>query len=242
MSFVLTLVVAFAACLALREPLRRWPVAFYALAVVAVAVQLASASLGLPKAVDLALLVLIKRCYVAMALFVIVMFIGVLPRDGRLSRWLRPVRAEVSIVACVLCVGHIVGYAASYVPRAISGALASPAVATGLIVALVLTVLLIALGVTSFQRVKRAMSLAQWKRVQRLAYPFFVLACAHALLMLMPSALGGGTAALEGAIAYATVLVVYVALRGARALSDRRVKDAAKAEDPMSDEPEPRAA
>lgn len=242
MSFALTLVVAFVACLALREPLRRWPVAFYVLAVIAVAAQLASASLGLPKAADLALLLLVKRCYVAMALFVIIMFIGVLPRDGRLSRWLRPVRAEVSIIACILCAGHIVGYAASYVPRALAGALASPAVAAGLIVALVLTALLIVLGVTSAQRVKRAMGPAPWKRVQRLAYPFFVLACAHALLMLLPSALGGGTAAFEGAIAYAVVLVAYVVLRGVRALADRRAEDAASKACAMPDEPEPRAA
>lgn len=241
MSFALTLIVAFAACVALREPLRRWPAAFYALALAAVAAQLASASLGLPRPVDLALLVMVKRCYAAMALFTVVMLIGVLPRDGRLARWLRPVRAEISIVACILCVGHVLGYAASYVPRALAGALASTTVAAGLVAALALTALLAVLGVTSAQRVKRAMGQARWRRVQRLAYPFFVLACAHALLMLAPSALGGGMAALEGAAAYATVLVAYVVLRAARALADRRAAQDAQ-EVPEPDDPEPRAA
>lgn len=244
MPFILTLVLAFAACVALREPIRRWPIAFYALAVAAVVTQLASASLGLPKPIDLALLVLVKRCYVAMALFTIVMFIGALPPGSRLSRWLRPIRAEVSIVACLLCIGHVIGYAASYVPRAIAGALASPTVAAGLLAALVLTMLLAVLGVTSAQRVKRAMGPTRWKRVQRLAYAFFVLACVHALLMLLPSALSGGIAAGEGALAYAAVLLAYLAARGARALADRRADDAARAggDKPASDDSELRAA
>ncbi len=226
MTFALTFVAVLVACVLLREPLRRCPAAFYALAAVVVVAQLAAAPLGLPKSVDLALLVLVKRCKVAMALFAVVMFIGVLPRDGRASAWLRPVRSELSIVACILCVGHVVGYAISYVPRILAGALANPFVAAGLALALVLTVLLVLLGVTSVQRIKRTMSPAKWKRVQRLAYPFFALACVHALLMLMPSALGGGAAAAEGAWAYSVLLVAYAVLRGARALVDRRSSSA----------------
>ncbi len=222
MTFALTFVVVLVACVILREPLRRCPVAFYVLAAVAVVAQLASTSLGLPKSVDLALLLLVKRCNVAMALFAVVMLIGVLPRDGRASSWMRPVRSEISIVACILCAGHVIGYVVSYAPRVIAGALANPLLVVGLVAALVLTVLLVVLGVTSIQRVKRAMDSAKWKRLQRLAYAFFLLACVHALLMLLPSALGGGAAATEGVCAYSVLLVAYVVLRGARALADRR--------------------
>ena len=225
MTFILTFVVVLAACVLLREPLRRYPVVFYGLAVAAAVIQLASASLGLPKSLDLALLLLVKRCNVAMALFAVVMFIGVLPRNGRASSWMRPVRPAISIVACILCAGHIVGYVISYTSRVFAGALANPFVAVGLIAALVLTVLLVLLGVSSAQRVKRAMNPTKWKRVQRLAYPFFVLACVHALLMLAPSALGGGAAAIEGALAYSVLLVAYLALRTARMLADRRSEE-----------------
>lgn len=222
MTFALTFVVVLVACVLLREPLRRCPMIFYVLAAVAVVAQLISAPLGLPKSVDIALLLLVKRCNVAMALFAVVMFIGVLPRDGRASSWMRPVRSEISIMACILCVGHIVGYVVSYVPRVLAGALANPFVVIGLVAALILTALLVLLGVTSIQRVKQIMIPAKWKRVQRLAYPFFILACVHALLMLMPSALGGGMAAIEGAVVYGVLLVVYVVLRGVRALAEKR--------------------
>ena len=72
------------------------------------------------------------------------------------------------------------------------------------------------------------MSPAKWKGIQRLAYLFFILACMHALLMLVPSALGGGEAAAEGVLAYSVLLVVYVVLRGIRALVDRRSAFASK--------------
>lgn len=241
MTFALTFVVVLVVCVLLREPLRRYPAIFYGIAVAVVAVQLASAALGLPKPVDLALLVLVKRCNVAMALFAIVMFIGVLPREGRAGSWMRPVRAQISIVACILCAGHIIGYAVSYVPRVLAGALANPFVAVGLAAALILTVLLIVLGVTSVSRVKRSMDSTRWKRVQRLAYPFFLLACVHALLMLMPSALGGGTAAVEGAWAYGVLLAAYAVLRGGRALADRRA-DSGPAGAQALDEPNTRPA
>lgn len=227
MTFALTFVVALAACFLLREPLRRYPIIFYVLAMITVVMQFASASIGLPKQMDLALLLLVKRCNLAMALFAIVMFIGIFPADSRASSWMRPVRAQISIVACILCAGHIIGYAISYVPRVIAGALANPYVAVGLVVALILTILLVVLGITSIQQVKRIMSLAKWKSIQRLAYLFFILACVHALLMLMPSALGGGVAAIEGTLAYGALLVAYVVLRGIRALAKRRSTKAA---------------
>ena len=40
-----------------------------------------------------------------------------------------------------------------------------------------------------------------------------MLACVHELLMLLPSALSGGIAAGEGALAYAAVLLAYLAAR-----------------------------
>ena len=225
MTFALTFAVALVACVLLREPLRRYSAVFYVAALAVVVVQLASAQLGLPKPVDLALLVLVKRCNVAMALFAIVMFIGVLPREGRVGSWMRPVRSEISIIACILCAGHVIGYAASYAPRALAGALVNPFVLAGLVAAIILTVLLAVLGITSLQPVKRAMNSMRWRRLQRLAYLFFVLACVHALLMLVPSALGGGVAATEGARAYSVLLIAYAVLRGARALADWRAVD-----------------
>ena len=85
------------------------------------------------------------------------------------------------------------------------------------------------------------MGSVKWRRIQRLAYLFFVLACMHALLMLMPSALGGGAAAVEGALAYGVLLVAYLVLRGVRLLADRHLGKAPEETRPL-DEPNRRPA
>lgn len=221
MLFALTLAVTIALSAALREPLRRWPWAFYALAAAAVLVLLAVPQQALPKEASLAMLPLVKKGYVATALFVVVMFVGALPRGGRVDRWMRPVRAQLSIVACILIAGHVIGYLASYLPRLTSGAISGTAVYLGLAAAVVLTALTAVLGVTSLQRVKRAMAPGTWKRVQRLAYLFTALLYVHALLMLLPSALSGGAAAQESAAAYTVVFAAYLVARLARAWADR---------------------
>ena len=75
----------------------------------------------------------------------------------------------------------------SYVPQ-VSHSVEHMSGATlgALAVALVLFALLLVLGVTSFNFVKKRMRKESWKRVQMLAYPFFLLVYAHLLLMLLP--------------------------------------------------------
>ena len=80
--------------------------------------------------------------------------------------------------------------------------------------------------VTSFQVVKRRMSAARWKGVQRLAYPFYLLTYVHLLLMLAPSALHGGVAATTSVAVYSIVFAAYVVLRLVRAAKDRRIREA----------------
>ncbi len=116
--------------------------------------------------------------------------------------------------------GHIVVYCLSYVPLVLEAGIINPFVAVGLAVAAAITVLLIVLGVTSFGSVKVRMSKQAWVKVQKWAYVFFSLTYAHVLAMLLPSALGGGTAAVQSVAAYTVVFGVYAVLRVARALRE----------------------
>ena len=94
--------------------------------------------------------------------------------------------------------------------------------AVALVVALALFALLIVLGVTSFNFVKKRMKKETWKRVQLLAYPFWGLVYVHLLLMLLPSALRGGAPAQMSVVVYSVVFLGYAVLRVRRALVDRR--------------------
>ena len=223
MDFAIILAATVAACFALRNPLKACPVAFYAAAIAVDALYVYGVFFGLPRAVWAPLFTLVQKCELALALFVVVMFIGCLKKGTRVYTWLKPVRSELSIVAWFLSLGHMAVYLESYLPRIFGGAGAiSTNVLGSFVLALVLLVLLVVLGVTSFAFVKRQMSTASWKKVQKLAYPFFGLVYVHLLLMLLPSALHGGLAAQASVAVYSVVFIGYGLCRVGRALLDRQ--------------------
>ena len=220
MEFLIVFVVTVACVLVLREPLRRWPVAFYALACAAVVVFLAGANGLLVGGWWKPAIALVQRCMVALALFAVVILIGALPKGSKLDQWLRPVRAELSIVACILCLGHMCIYLAPYASRALAGTLGATTLAS-FVVAVVLFALVIVLGVTSFDFVKHRMGGRTWKNVQRLAYPFFGLAWIHLMFMLAPAAAKGGEQALLSVAIYTALFAAYAILRVFRWRRDR---------------------
>lgn len=240
MTFVLALVGATAFAVLCKGAIKARPGAFYALAVALDVLFVVGSFVRLPGVVDDALFLLLHKCTLATALFVIVMFVGVFKRDGRVAQRLRPIRAELSIMAWLLSLGHMAVYLVSYATRLSSG-LAQANVAASLVVALVLFALLLVLGVTSFNFVKRRMSKVSWKRVQRWAYPFFGLAYVHLMLMLLPSAARGGSAAQTSVFVYTAVFGAYAVLRVRRALVDRRAATLPRSETPQEAQADPAA-
>ena len=229
MTSIIVLIATIAVACALRNPIKKWPVAFYAIAVALVIVYFALPSLGAPRAVNLAFYWTIRKCLAPLALFIVVMYIGVFPVTSGVSQWLRPIRAELSIIAWILTLGHVVQYLTNYLKPMFSGVALQANVFIGIIVAIVLFVLLIILGVTSFQFVKKRMTAESWKNVQRLAYLFFGLTYVHLLCLLLPSALRGGAAAELSVAVYSIVFILYAVLRISRAVIDKKEEEAATA-------------
>ena len=91
---------------------------------------------------------------------------------------------------------------------------------------LALLVLLLVLGVTSLQGVKRRMDAGTWKRLQKWAYVFFGLVYVHLMSILLPSALAQGMTARVSIAVYTVLFGLYAALRIARAVLDRKQKEA----------------
>lgn len=221
MDFLIVLVATVVACPVLRKPLKKAPVLFYVLAIALDVLFAAGSSLGLPRELWSALLLLMQKCTLSLAVFVVVMYIGVFRVDSPVGRWLRPVRSELSIVACILAAGHMAVYLGAFAPRLSAGHAVNSNVALSFGVAMALLVLLLVLGVTSFSFVKRHMRADSWKRLQRFAYLFFGLVYVHLMVMLAPAALQGGTASQESVAVYSVVFIGYGVLRIVRALSDR---------------------
>lgn len=222
MDFLIILVLVVACAWLLRRPMHAHPGVFYALAVAFNVALFASVLLPVPRWLLMLMSPLMQKGGLGVALFLLVMWIGVFPRDGRLSRDFRPIRAELSITACILIAGHMRLYLASYVPRLANGAVLKDSVMAAFVVACVLLALVLLLGATSFRAVKRRMKARTWKRVQSLAYAFYALVLVHLLLMLGPSAAVGSERSITMVAIYVALFGGYIIARIARAMIDRR--------------------
>lgn len=214
MVFLITLGCAIVFASVFRTPLKNAAWVFYGIAVLLVLLFVLRDFLGMPVYAERVIFYLMQKCNAAEALFVIVMYIGVLGEDSKIRSYLMPVRAELSILACILALGHIVNYLMTFLPQ-VSVAAASMRLnivfSVGL--AILLVALLVVLGATSFKFVKRRMPSSGWKKVQWLAYPFFLLTYLHILLFLLPAALNGANTAQFSVVVYTVVFVAYVVLR-----------------------------
>jgi DMSO/TMAO reductase YedYZ heme-binding membrane subunit len=214
-AFLITLIITLALAFLLRKPLKRVPLVFYALALAVCAVSLWLFALPATERPALlnGLYFIMRRGYIALSLFTLVMFIGVFNENSPIRRALNPVRAEYSIIAAILIVGHFVPYLTGYLQQLISPFPLRDSIAVSLTLSCALLLLLTVLTVTSFNVVKQHMPSRDWKRLQRLSYLFFLLAYAHLSGFLLPAALQGSPIALTSIVIYSLIFVSYAILR-----------------------------
>ena len=222
MGLLMCLCGSLAFTLAFRTPLMRWPFVFYGAAIVVDIVFVSGLLSQVAPEAARALLPCLRRCMAPYGLFTVVMFVGILPEGSRIRSYLRPVRGNLSVLAALLSLSHIVSYARVYLGVALEGFVtASLATAASLVLSMILVILLAVLTVTSFGFVRRVMHAVSWLRVQRLAYIFFGLVSVHAILLLLPSCLAGAQSAAP-VVAYVATLFLYATLRLARWIVDKR--------------------
>lgn len=212
---------------AFRKPLAKWPVVFYVIAIVIDIIFVGQMFFNTMPVATHTLFPYIYRCLFAFWLLAIVMFTGAFASNSKLRRLLAPIRGELSIFASILVAGHVVNYLRNYLMQIFGGfgAMSGNMIA-GFIVSAVLVVLLAILTVTSFTFVRKRMTPASWKKLQKWSYVFFGLVYAHIMLLLLPSALGRGSTSLLSATIYTIVFVIYIILRIRRTVTDRRIADA----------------
>ena len=158
------------------------------------------------------------NCAFATALFAVVMYMAVLPRGGRAVKRLLPIRAELSIIASILTLGHNVAYGKAYFLRLerLEGALLCAAICS-----VVLMALMLPLMVTSFTKVRKKMKAKAWKRLQRLAYGFYGLTYIHAMLLAVHFLKAGKGEYILNILLYSAVFLPYGILRLRKALAKK---------------------
>lgn len=214
MKFLFVLLGTLAFVTICKPLIKKAPAVFYALAILLDVLFVVTQYVSLPPLLQSGVFLLVQKCTLALALFIVVMYIGVFNRDSKIRSYFMPIRKELSIMAWFLSLGHMVMYMSAYAERLLGSAISLPAnILTSLVISLVLFVLLLILGFTSFDFIKKRMSKQNWKRVQRLSYPFFFLIYFHLLLFLLPPALNGGQTAQISVAIYTVIFVGYAIAR-----------------------------
>ncbi len=220
MSFIGVLICTLIFVVVCKDAIKKVPGLFYLLALFLSGLYIATSYVDFSLDVKMLLFTLMQKGTLSTALFVIIMYMGVFRDLGFVKHRLMPIRATLSITACILILGHVGKYLIAYV-----GALAalSWVIKIGLAIAIACFILMLVLGITSFQGVKRRMNAASWIKLQKWAYLFYALVYVHLIVLLAPAGLSGadGTSA-EGIIVYTAVFGIYAVLRIGKALSDRK--------------------
>lgn len=163
---------------------------------------------------------ILSNCALATAIFAIVMMMAVLPRGGKAVKTLMPIRAELSILACILTLGHNIAYGKTYFvmlinrPERLEGNLLWAAVCSVVLIAIMLPLM-----ITSFPAVRKKMKAKAWKKLQRMAYAFYALVYIHVMLLATMFLDAGKTEYLWNVLVYSTVFLTYGILRIRKAMS-----------------------
>ena len=135
-----------------------------------------------------------------------------------------PIRAELSIIASILTLGHNIIYGKTYFvklftnPESIKGNVLLAA-----IVSLILILIMLPLMITSFQKVRRKIQPKKWKKLQRTAYLFYGLIYVHIMLLIMPSAFNGNVIYIFNVILYSIIFLTYAVMRIRKAFTKKKL-------------------
>lgn len=122
---------------------------------------------------------------VSIAFFLLVMFAGALNPKWKLTKKLLSIRAESAILGCILLLPHGIMYLVRFVNKILVHKPITTLYIVYLIVGLIAFIIMIPLFITSFKNIRSKMSYADWKKVQRWAYPFYFLVYVHIVLALL---------------------------------------------------------
>ncbi|AOR24831.1 ferric reductase-like transmembrane domain-containing protein [Clostridium taeniosporum] len=125
-----------------------------------------------------------KRGAFSTATFIIVMYLGAVKKNNAIVKKLFSIRGEISIMACISTLGHNIIYGIYYFPKLF---LDQASLSKFQLIAASLTLIMISimlpLFITSFRCIRKKMKAFTWKKVQRLAYPFFIMIYIHVMVL-----------------------------------------------------------
>ncbi|AQR93254.1 ferric reductase-like transmembrane domain-containing protein [Clostridium saccharoperbutylacetonicum] len=175
-----------------------------------------------PKDINKYVVTIFSRSAVSTALFTIVMYTGVLDKKLNITKKLLSVRGELSIIACILTLGHNVLYGKTYfVTLFVDHTALTWAKLIAALISLVLIAMMLPLMITSFPSVRKKIPFKKWKAIQRLAYVFYGLIYVHVMVLFLPKIQKDK---LFDIAIYTVIFGLYFVARVYRYLKDKEIK------------------
>ncbi len=220
---VLSLILALLLVVGLGDQIKKYPVVFYVVStILGVGIALyyqMGLSDTLPEWFTDYAIAPFKRGAFSTSLFILVMYAGALNPKWSITKKLYKVRGEISIIACIFTLAHNFIYGKKHFPNLFFHANEmKPQHLIATILTLILIAMMLPLMITSFQVVRKRMSSRTWKKIQKLAYPFFALIYIHVMTLFLPKA---GKKWLEILI-YTAIFAGYAVLRVTKAYKARK--------------------
>jgi len=129
------------------------------------------------------------RGLISISFFILVMYAGALNSKWTVTKNLRSIRAELAILGSITILPHGIIYFARFLilklPNIISEGTFPILYFSYIAIGIIGFIIMIPLFITSLKKVRRKMKGLQWKRLQRWAYLFYLLAYVHILLILL---------------------------------------------------------
>lgn len=221
MLFITALVLAlFLACFG-DKALKKHPVPFYiAGTVITIAVVIVSQTdmmRTLPEFVRNYVIGIFSKGSLAAALWCVVMWAGAFPNGSAPIKKIMPIRGELSILATVITLSHIITYGVQYIKTLSNNIKLGRSFTTEFILTcitvIILTLIMLPLAIISFKKIRKKMNPKTWKNIQRFAYAFYALIYIHIVVLYIPQAQRGMTDKYISIIAYSMIFISYMAMR-----------------------------
>lgn len=214
MFFIISCILAVLFVFGLKKPLKKYPGIFYITAVIITILVSSVDAKTLPSILSDFILPIFSRGSFSTALWCIVMWTGAFPNGSKPIKFLMPIRAELSIFAAILTLGHNIGYGKNYFTMLFTNIdRMTPQLITASILTIIMLLIMIPLTVISFPQIHKKMNGKLWKKIQRTAYLFYALIYVHVMVLCLPSARMGRDGYLLSIIIYSMVFIGYAVCR-----------------------------
>ncbi|KHD37676.1 membrane protein [Clostridium acetobutylicum] len=129
--------------------------------------------------------------FIAISLFLLVMFAGALNNKLAVTKKLVAIRAQMAIMASIFIFPHVciyLYYVLKYTfPEVIDRGSIELFTAAYILAGIIAFIIMMPLFITSLKKIRRKMNGVKWKKLQRWAYLFYLLVYGHILFVMLNS-------------------------------------------------------